>query len=257
MGQALRELEARMELLRNDIQLLENTFELRPRIYEVLNFENRGAVLEVAKRFAEAKGAEPATFCGPLLVRLAAAFERYLRMLMREAVESWEKRASSFDDLPDGLGERNLILSGRVIGSSDSPRDHITINLQSIIDNLATCRAGSTSFRLNSAVFMEIIYGVTSDVIEKSLHAVRIKNWPNAVGADRGLQQRLGQTRVPDTTKEMNARLKRLSRRRNNWAHGGDDEVSLTFPELRDELEFVLALGRAIDSVATKQFGAA
>jgi len=128
----------------------------------------------------------------------------------------------------------------------------MTLEVNTIIDNLATCRAGGTEFRLNSGVFMDLIYGVTPDVIEKSLSTVRINNWINVVGADKALQKNLGLDRVPDTTKAMKARLKKLSRWRNNWAHGGDEEVSLSFAEVNEELEFLIAFSRALDSAVTK-----
>ena len=81
----------------------------------------------------------------------------------------------------------------------------------------------------------------------------RIPQWENAVAADRKLQAILGQTRTVDTSKEMMLRLKKLSRWRNNWAHGGDEEVSLTFRELREQLEFLIAFARAMDAVVSSQ----
>ncbi len=252
MSQALNEFLLRAGEIRNDLSFLEQAFELRPRIYLALDFEKRGEALEMARKFAETVGNQPASVCGPMLVRLIASFERYLRVLMRETVESWAKKAQHFDNLPEGLADRNLVLSGRFIGNSDSPRDYMALDMSAVVDNLVTCRAGKAEFRLNSGVFMDLIYGATSEVIEKSLKTVRINNWMSVVGADRTLQARLGVDRVPDTTKAVTARLRKLSRWRNNWAHGGDEEVSLTFTELKDELEFVIAFSTALDSAVTK-----
>jgi RiboL-PSP-HEPN len=252
MSQAFNQFVLRAEELRNDLSFLERAFELRPRIYLVLDFEKRGEALEMARKFGETVDNRPASFYGPMLVRLIASFERFLRMLMQETVESWVKKAQHFDRLPEGLAERNLVLSGRFIGNSDSPRDYMALDMNVMVDNLVTCRAGTAEFRLNSGVFMDLIYGVTSEVIEKSLKTVRINNWMNIVGADKTLQARLGVDRVPDATRATTARLKKLSRWRNNWAHGGDDEVSLTFTEVNDELEFVIAFSRALDSAVAK-----
>ncbi len=252
MSQALNEFVLRAGEIKSDLSFLEQAFELRPRIYLVLDFEKRGETLEMARKFGDTVGNRPASFCGPILVRLIASFERYLRMLMQETVDSWAKKAQYFDNLPEGLAERNLVLSGRFIGNSDSPRDYMTLDINTLVDNLVTCRKGRSEFRLNSGVFMDLIYGVTSEVIEKSLNTTRINNWMNVVGADRPLQARLGVDRVSDATKAVTARLKKLSRWRNNWAHGGDDEVSLTIREVNEELEFVLAFSKALDSAITK-----
>lgn len=257
MSQALNEFSLRLDELRNDLSLLEHTFELRPRIYQVLDFEKRGDALNLARAFGDITGNQPATLSGPMLVRLVASFERYLRKLMMETVESWAKKANGFDHLPEGLADRNLVLSGRFIASSDSPRDHLSIDLVALIDNLVTCRKGSTTFKLNSSVFMDLIYGVTPEVIEKSLGTIQILNWMNKVGADRALQSHLGLARVPDATKEIKVRLKKLSRWRNNWAHGGEDEISLTFREVREEGDFLLAFSKALDSAVAKHIQAA
>ena len=253
MGLALKEFEIRAELLLADIQFLERSFQLRPRIFEILNYEGTADMVKMATEFGETSGADPSLFCGPLLVRLIGSFERFLRMVLRDAIESWSKRARNFSELPDGLGDRNLVLTGRLISSIDAPRDYLKIDAISLIDNLVTCRDGGGSYQLNPLAFMDLISGITPEIVEKGLKAVRIKQWENAVAANKKLQGLLGQTRTVDTSKEMLVRLKKLSRWRNNWAHGGDEEVSLTFRELREELDFLIAFGRALDAVVSSQ----
>jgi hypothetical protein len=257
MSQALNEFNLRLADLENDLSLLEYAFELRPRIKQVLDPSKQGAVLDLAMKFGNLEGNQPESFYGPMLIRLVASFERYLRLLMRDAVEGWAKRAKTFDQLPDGLGDRNLVLSGRLIGNSDSPRDHLSVDLFTLVDNLPTCRNGSVAFRLNPIVFMDLINGITPDVIERGLKAIRINNWQNVIGADKNLQVQLACNRTSDATKQMAARLKELSRWRNNWAHGGDNEVSLTITEVKGALEFLSAFSKALDLTVTKQIHAA
>ena len=54
----------------------------------------------------------------------------------------------------------------------------------------------------------------------------------------------------------MMVRLKKLSRWRNNWAHGGDEEVSLTFRELREQLEFLAVFGKVLDATVSSKISA-
>lgn len=253
MSHALNEFNLRLTDFENDLSFLEYAFELRPRIKQVLDPSKQGAVLDLAIKFGDLEGNQPESFYGPMLIRLVASFERYLRLLMRDAVEGWSTRAKTFDQLPDGLGDRNLVLSGRLIGNSDSPRDHLNFDLFMLVDNLPTCRNGSAVFRLNPIVFMDLINGITHDVIERGLKATRINNWQNAIGADKALQAQLDCTRTSDTTKKMAARLKELSRWRNNWAHGGDNEPSLKITEIRSALDFLRAFSTALDKIVTKQ----
>ncbi len=257
MGLALREFETRTEQLRADIQFLERSFELRPRIFEVLNYEGTDDVVKIATKFGSTSGADPALFCGPLLVRLIGSFERFLRMTLRDAIEAWSKKAKSFTELPEGLAERNLVLTARLLSSVDTPRDHLKIDVISLIDNLVTCRDGGGSYKLNPSAFMDLISGITPEVVEKGLKAVRVPQWDNAVAADGKLQSILGQTRTVDTAKEMMLRLKKLSRWRNNWAHGGDEEVSLTFRELSEQLEFLITFAKAMDAVVDSKIQSA
>jgi len=218
-----------------------------------LNHQGTADIVRMATEFGSTSGADPALFCGPLLVRLIGSFERFLRMMLRDAIEAWSKKAKTFSELPNGIGDRNLVLTGRLLSSVDTPRDHLKIDVISLIDNLVTCRDGAGSYQLNPLAFMDLISGITHEAVDRGLQAVRILQWENAVAADRKLQEILGQTRTVDTAKEMKLRLKKLSRWRNNWAHGGDEEVSLTIRELREQLEFLIAFARAMDAVVSKQ----
>jgi hypothetical protein len=257
MAFALKEFETRAEQLQADIQFLERSFELRPRIFEILNYQGTADMVKMATEFGSTSSADPALFCGPLLVRLIGSFERFLRMTLRDAIEAWSKKAKLFSQLPDGIGERNLVLTGRLLSSIDAPRDYLKIDVISLIDNLMTCREGASGYQLNSSAFMDLISGITPEVVEKGLKAVRIPGWQNAVAADRKLQAILGQTRTVDAAKEMMLRLKKLSRWRNNWAHGGDEEVSLTFRELGEQIEFLVAFAKAMDAVVSSQIQSA
>lgn len=179
-----------------------------------------------------------------------------MRFLIRDTIEAWNSRAKTFDQLPEGLSGRNLVLSGRVIANSDSPREHVNIDLVELVERLATCRSGATNFKLNASAFMVQVVGVTPEIIENGLKLARITNWWDAVAADKDLQRQLNCTRTSDATKKAEARLKELSRWRNNWAHGGDDEVSLTLAEVKEAVEFVSLFCRALDRVVAKQVAA-
>jgi len=97
------------------------------------------------------------------------------------------------------------------------------------------------------------VVGVSPEVIESGLKLVRITNWWHAVASDKDLQRHLHCTRTSDAVKKAEAKLKELSRWRNNWAHGGDDEVSLTITELMEAVEFVGLFSKALDRAVTKQ----
>jgi hypothetical protein len=106
---ALDELTARISELRADLQFVALAAQLRPRIGEVIQWEAVGEVRELARQFMSAKSTRPEGVYGPLLVRLLAAFERYLRLLIIQSVEKRAFGATTFERLSEALIKRNLI----------------------------------------------------------------------------------------------------------------------------------------------------
>src|SRR5437773_5181308 len=87
MAGPLDELNARISELEADLAFVALAAQLRPRIGAVVRWEAAGDELHLVKQFMNAKSSRPEGLYGPLLIRLLAAFERYLRMLMIQAVE--------------------------------------------------------------------------------------------------------------------------------------------------------------------------
>ncbi|MGA8342635.1 MAG: hypothetical protein WB781_11930, partial [Candidatus Sulfotelmatobacter sp.] len=87
------------------------------------------------------KEARPEGIYGPLLVRLMAGFERYLRLLIVEGVEYRASSAKTFDDLSKKLVNRNLILTGRILANLENPRDYLSFSIEALVANLASCKA--------------------------------------------------------------------------------------------------------------------
>lgn len=115
MPAPLEELKTRISELKADLGFVALAARLRPRIGDVVRWEADGAVLELVKQFLSAKASRPEGVYGPLLVRLLAAFERYVRMLV---VQSVEKRVSAFktyEEIPDSFSNRSLVLTGRIL----------------------------------------------------------------------------------------------------------------------------------------------
>ncbi|MBI3670361.1 MAG: hypothetical protein HY237_11340, partial [Acidobacteria bacterium] len=147
---ALDELNTRIIELKADLTFVALAAQLRPRVGDVVQWAAVGEVLELVKQFMRAKSSRPEGVYGPLLIRLFAAFERYLRMLIIQSVEERASGVRTYDELPEMLSNRNLVLTGRVLAAIDAPRDYLTLNIESLIANLASCKRGSDSFRLNA-----------------------------------------------------------------------------------------------------------
>jgi hypothetical protein len=254
MSSALEELKSRLTEIQDDFTFVALAVRLRPRMGEIVNWQQKGEVLELARTFMSSRSSNPEGVYGPLLVRLIAALERYLRMLVIYAVDHHVKHFKKFDDLPQKLNSQNQLLTARmIISTNDSPRDHIVVNTDSLIENLASCKRGNTAFQLNSIAFSVAVTGVTPSIIEKALANVRVEQWWDHVGTSVKLAKLLGTKGTRDTGTRAQDRLKELSRWRNNLAHGGDEQIALTDAGLTEAIDFVSAFCEALDGAVTSQ----
>lgn len=252
----LQELEARLDELAVDAQFLSLAARLRPRLGDVVRWDAGGEVVELARTFMSAHGGRAEARYAALLVRVLAVFERYVRRLIDSIVERRSAAAQSYDKVPSALGNRNVALTGRVLSAIDMPRDHLSFNFDALIDNLASCRPGSTTFRLNSQVFSAVVTGAGPAVIERALQNVDITEWWDAVGASPDLVKALGTKGARATGEQAKERLKELWRWRNHLAHGGDEEIVLSEVQLREAIAFIGWLGAALDKAANQRLKA-
>jgi hypothetical protein len=249
----LDELKTRITEIEADFEFVAVAAKLRPRIGEAVNWEATPDVVRLVQQFMNVKSSRTEGLYGPLLVRLLAAFERYLRMLVVQSVEGRAFGASTYDGLSDQLRRRNLVLTGRVLASVDSPRDYLSLDYELLIDNLASCKRGSGTFRLNSQAFSATVTGVNPTTVEYALGTVEVASWWDGVGGNTDLQNLLGTKKPRETGARARERLDELSKWRNQLAHGGDREITLSESEFLEAMGFVKRFSTALDSAVKKQ----
>lgn len=253
MAAPLDELNTRISELKADLAFVALAAQLRPRIGDVVQWQGAGEALQLVKQFMSAKSSRPEGVYGPLLIRLLAAFERYLRMLIIQSVQQRASGARTYDELPEILGNRNLVLTGRLLAAIDAPREHLTLDIDSLVANLASCKRGSGSFRLNAQAFSATVTGASPAVIEKALENVDVTGWWDGVGGSTTLAELLGTKGARATGHRARERLKELWRWRNHLAHGGDEEIALSESQLREAIDFVACFSVALDSAVKRQ----
>jgi hypothetical protein len=242
VASALDELNTRISEIRADHMFVALAAQLRPRIGDVVQWQAEGEVLDIVKKFMQAKSTRPEGMYGPLLIRLLASFERYLRMLVSQTIESRTSGLKTFEELPEGLSNRNMIFTGRILAAVGSPRDHLTMNVESLVSNLATCRKGAEVFRLNALAFSATVMGVSPETVQKALEILDVDGCWDGVGGYNALAKNLGTKGTRATGERAKERLKELWRWRNHLAHGGDEEIALSESQLRDATDFIVCL---------------
>ncbi len=252
MADPMDELNARIAELKVNLAFVALATRLRPRIGEAIQWGAAGEVLLLVKEFMDNKSVRVEGVYGPLFIALMASFERYVRMLVIQTVEKQAAVAKTYDEIPATLANRNLVLTGRVLANVDAPRDHITLNVESLISNLASCKSGNAAFRLNARAFSTTVTGVNPAVVEEALKAVGVTEWWDGVGGSAELAGLLGTRKPRETGLRARERLKELCRWRNHLAHGGDEEIALSETQLREAIDFVVSFSDALNKTVQK-----
>jgi len=245
----LEELNTRISELKADLGFVALAAQLRPRIGDVVQWQAQGAVLDVVRQFMNSKTSRPEGVYGPLLVRLLAAFERFVRMLVVRSLEERVSVFKKFEEVPEGLANRNLILTGRVLASIGAPREHLVIDIEALIANLASCKKGSQSFKFNTEAFSATVTGASPAVIDKAFENLDVTDCWDGVGGDAALAKLLGTRGARATGERTKDRLKELWRWRNQLAHAGDEEIALTEQQLQDAISFIVCFSTALSNV--------
>jgi hypothetical protein len=252
MADALDELNARIAELRGNLAFVALAARLRPRIGDAIRWEAGVEVVQLAREFMNSATVRLEGVLGSLFVALMASLERYVRMLVIQAVEKQAELAKTYDEVPPTLANRNLVLTGRVLANIDAPREHITIDIESMISNLASCKRGNSAFRLNVQAFSTTVTGVSPGVVEEALKAAGVPEWWDGVGGSAKLAGLLGTRGPRDTGNRARERLKELCRWRNHLAHGGDEEVALSEAQLLEAIDFVVLFSDALNRSVQK-----
>ena len=252
MADPLDELNARITELRVNLAFVALATRLRPRIGEAIQWEATGEVLPLVRDFMNSKSVRVEGVYGSLLIALMASFERYVRMLVIQIVEKQAAVAKTYDEVPLLLATKNLVLTGRVLANVEAPRDHITLNVEALISDLASCKAGNPSFRLNARAFSTTVTGVSPAVVEEALKAVGVTEWWDEVGGSKMLAELLGTKKPRETGLRARERLKELCRWRNQLAHGGDEEIALSETQLGEAVDFVVSFSDALNKTVHK-----
>lgn len=244
-------LNTQLEELVATLNFISLASSLRPRIGKTLDWGQESVAPELFRNlrsFMDLRDDYLPVIYGALLVRIAAAFEMFLRKLVEAIVESAQRKYPRFEDVPEVLREASIRFTGFALFQKSSPRDHLAFDYSVLIENLATCRPGQSSVRLNPTVFSAGIQGGKPEAIEKALRSVCIEDWWDHVCADRELQSALGAKKSREAKALLVDELENLWRRRNILAHGGVNSAAPTEQELRKLISVIRTFGSALSN---------
>lgn len=249
MNAAYRELAARLDELEASTSFTAIAATLRPRLGDVLRWEAGGDAIGLAQQFMRATANRPESIYGALLVRAVAGFERFARLLVDDAAKRTAARCKKYSDIKEHVRNRHTVLTGKLLGSIEEPRDYQPVDVRQLAENLASCLSESPSFRINTSAFAAAVYNGSPRAIEKALTNLDIDNWWDAIGGTPKLQKLLGTKGARDTGKAAGKRLDEICKSRNQIAHAGDGDITVSESDLREAIAFVRALAEALSGV--------
>lgn len=249
MSKPLQELQTEIEALKADVEFVRLASQLRPRVGKVLQWQAQGEETNLAKRFIESRPSGVEAIYGPLLVRLLATLERYMRNTIGHVIEHRVASAPDYESLEGALGQRNLVLTGRLLSTLDAPRDYLKLDVEELVRNLASCKRGSREFKLNAVAFSSALGGVSPTFLEKAFDNLDIRGWWDRIGANGDVMKLLGTKGARATGDQAKERLTELAKWRNQIAHGGDGEILISESQISDAISFVGAFSTAFDAI--------
>jgi hypothetical protein len=217
---------------------------LRPRLAGVLNRDRLYDDIErLTATFINFNSVEMAPLYRGLLVVVSGAFEQLVRRIVEDAVVRINGTTSVFDNVPEGIKTQNIFFTGRALCAVREPPDHLSINHQTLVQQLATCTAGAQNFRLNAEVFAMFIANLTPSHLTDVCRSIGVKMDWDYFGKLAEFQTLCGTKGTRSTANAIFDRLAESIKLRNRIAHTGAGGVSVTFDTVIAQIEFFRALG--------------
>jgi hypothetical protein len=253
MAAALSELEARLDEVYAAAHFMDRAYRLKPRVGHVVRWDGPTREVDLVRAFIVDDTSREEEILSALVIRAVAALERFVRQACSEVVEIRARSATTAGKLPVELHQRNLVLSAKLLGTLDSPKDHISFNPKAIVSNLATCDLNGVSFELNTVAFTAFLESPTVKSVEKSFSNTGLTTVFEDLGRFAPMQQFLNTQGTTETRKRTVDTLTDVIRWRNNLAHAGDDERTININELDRIIEFFRIMGRGIDAIIVNE----
>ena len=165
MAAAYEEFHARLEELERTVNFTAASASLRPRLGDALKWEVGGEAIQLAVSFMSAKVTVEDIYAA-LLVRAVASFEHFARVLVEEAARHTAASGKSYAELGEHVNVRHTVLTGRLLSALEELPEYQTIDVEQIVNNLASCISGRSGFRLNTSAFSAVVTSPKPGVIQ-------------------------------------------------------------------------------------------
>lgn len=208
------------------------------------------------RQLAKLKGTDSSANYRGLFVLICSTFEFFAKQLIKNIVGEKTKTAKKYDDLPPKLIMSAFAYSGQIfqknkdIFVTESGRKAFEV----LARGLATLEPESSSFSIDSNIFVEFLGNCTSHQLERRFAELDLESPFSGptLGAFNELRSFFGGGGVRQVANQSRERLDQLIERRNNIVHSSTISETVTFDDIVDGANFMRALMGGFREIVAK-----
>lgn len=245
---ALTELRAGIDDVLEHVSFIETALSLRPRLGSFLDWQN---ITPGQKQLAQTymnTNAEGGLILQGLFVRMAGAYESFIRRLVRDSIRAINDAKLKFEELDAELRNRNRHCVGRALTTVFEPASFEQINFDILCSEVGTCTPNASQVTLSADAFATVLRGISAKRTELAFEAMgAVLNW-DKVGSDNRIKGILQLTKNREAAKAVQERLAAVQMQRNSFAHTAIGGVVITPEELKTTANILGTLGSILKS---------
>lgn len=250
LADAVKEFELALDDVASIFDFVRSAIRLRPRLSGMLRRESLGTEEKaLAETFLGQRTAEESLLYRGMVISLAGAFEEFIRRIIRDSVLAISAKGTNYDSLDERIKKENYYRTGLALGTIHEPLDYLDLNYESLAKNLGTCFTGSAQVLLNAEAFTIFLSIISPKNLEDALRRIDVALKWDDVGRAPETQNALKEKGTRDTTKPVEANLKRFGQMRNKTAHSGSSGGVVTEVDFERLLQFFRVFGRTLAEV--------
>jgi hypothetical protein len=230
---------------------------MRPAMGAALNWQHiDGSTKKLAQDFMQFRELNLNAVYNGLFAVTMAAFEDFLRKLLRTVIRERASHVGSFSELGENAVNLHFKASGRLLSRLHDQPDYLHVDLFEVARRLGTCREDARDFELNEDAIIELAKLTNLEQLLDLIDQLGLKLSLDGVVTSGDLQALLGASGTRQTSKELQKTLREAVKTRNRIAHSGSVPADVTPESLITLIRFLRELADSIvkaleDAIAT------
>lgn len=242
---AFTELQASVDEIRSHVRFAAIAIRLRPRLRSAIVWDGMDSELQTIVKLFLTNQCQSSVSLEGLLVRLVAAFEAFVRRIVRDSIIFINSQSVPYDQLDITFRKRNRRNAGNALRTIMDPSEHFNLDFDTLCAELGTCVPESRAARLSGEAFSMMVGNIRAESIEKALSMLAVRVDWDRIGRNGDLQRAVNSSGTRKTAKAIKDLLADAQKRRNVLAHAGLGGAEL-------DADWLISLGTCFASLGSE-----